>query len=94
MCELLEFICSVIENGNSADNAILSILPNLFGPGEYESLVCMRSQYVMLQVFCDPTITQWICCDVVFGVKNHAVSCKLLEYGYLAVCSRHRLVFI
>ncbi|XP_065897600.1 uncharacterized protein [Dysidea avara] len=58
MCELLEFICSVIENGNSANNAVLSILPNLFGP--------------------------------VFGVKNHTVSCKLLEYGYLAVCSQHR----
>lgn len=25
-----------------------------------------------------------------FGIKNHAVSCKLLEYGYLAVCSQHR----
>ena len=29
---------------------------------------------------------------IVFGVKSHGVSCKLLEYGYLAVCSRHRLV--
>ena len=41
MCELLEFICSVIENGNSANNAVLSILPNLFGPGEYE-IMCMH----------------------------------------------------
>ena len=29
---------------------------------------------------------------LVFGVKSHAVSCKLLEYGYLAVCSQHRFV--
>ena len=24
-----------------------------------------------------------------FGVHNHSVSCKLLEYGYLSVCSQH-----
>ena len=26
----------------------------------------------------------------VFGTKNHSVSCKLLEYGYLAACSQHQ----
>ena len=26
----------------------------------------------------------------VFGIRSHAVSCKLLEYGYLAVCSQHQ----
>ena len=35
MCELLKFICSVVENGNSANDAILSLLPNLFGPGQH-----------------------------------------------------------
>ena len=38
MCELLRFICSVVENGNSANDAILSLLPNLFGPGWYAAL--------------------------------------------------------
>ena len=27
-----------------------------------------------------------------FGTRNHAVSCKLLEYGYLAACSQHRYI--
>ncbi|CAI8022013.1 hypothetical protein GBAR_LOCUS12959 [Geodia barretti] len=26
----------------------------------------------------------------VFGTNNHSVSCKLLEYGYLAACSQHQ----
>lgn len=25
-----------------------------------------------------------------FGIRSHAVSCKLLEFGYLAVCSQHK----
>ena len=25
-----------------------------------------------------------------FGIRSHAVSCKLLEYGYLSVCSQHK----
>ena len=47
-------------------------------------------------MFCGPTIchNSTSDCDVVFGVKNHTVSCKLLEYGYLAVCSQHRLDII
>ena len=27
-----------------------------------------------------------------FGIRNHDVSCKLLEFGYLSVCSQHKLV--
>lgn len=26
----------------------------------------------------------------VFGVRSHAVSCLILEYGYLAICSQHK----
>ena len=26
----------------------------------------------------------------VFGTRSHAVSCRVLEYGYLSVCSRHQ----
>ena len=25
-----------------------------------------------------------------FGIRSHAVSCKLLEFGYLSVCSQHK----
>lgn len=28
----------------------------------------------------------------IFGIRNHSVSCKLLEYGYLAACSQHKWV--
>lgn len=27
-----------------------------------------------------------------FGIRSHAVSCKLLEFGYLSVCSQHKYV--
>lgn len=27
-----------------------------------------------------------------FGIRSHAVACKLLEFGYLSMCSQHKLV--
>ena len=56
--ELLEFVMSLVEQGEPPAKVLQTCLPNLFGPA--------------------------------FGIKNHAVSCKLLEYGCLAVYSQHK----
>ena len=58
LVELLEFVMSLVEQGEPPANVLQTCLPNLFGP--------------------------------TFGIKNHAVSCKLLEYGCLAVYSQHK----